>query len=498
MPLKMNFSSRDFSAPILSGLPVKPRALSWSAFGGPQHASLHVDASDDRLFSLAGMLRCPVMISDHLGSPVWWGFVNEIRIYLDGTYFEISLEEVFNKVSVRFSFLSPDGKLADQFETGFASDFASQKEFGVREINLFRENLDETFAEEWRDTFLNQHAWPRSALARRLDAGKPHADLRCSGWFSTLGWQTYQNNEGFYANYGPGPGTINFGRPNWRIPSQRFTPGVDCAVKYVYFLLRKKGTPTGDLSARIYLDSGGSPATSYLAVSEGVNASTLTATGYRWVRFEFSTPVQLSASTSYWCSCYSATSDAANNIFMRIDENASYHQENHFAKYSDAGVWKVMPNITSPGTHPHLMFRVVCLSDTGSQIQDISHSGNQFFPRIVGFPTGVDASPFRRDRASCLDEITKLMRSGTSKGHMVLAGVTPDRHLYFYEQPDPVPTAIMDRHGKYYTLQGKPLPPYFPPVGQYVYLGESNHFALPFDRNRVPTCFVHRAEYQCA
>lgn len=497
MPLQVSFTSRDFSAPLHPGLRIKPLFLSWSAFGGPDRARLGVEGTGDQLFDLAGMLRCPVTVSDSKGIPVWWGFVDEISIFLTGSHFKISLAELFNKVQVRYSFLSPDGKLADHMETGYASNVASQKEYGIREMCLHRENIEETIAEELRDTFLERHAWPHSQLSQRVELAQPHAELKCSGWFSTLDWQTYENRDGFYANYGPGPGTINFGRPNWRLPSQKFKPGVDCAVKYVYFQLRKNGSPSGDLNARIYLDSGGSPAGSYLAVSQNVNASTLSASGYSWVRFTFTNPVQLSASTSYWCTCYITVSDSTNNIFMRVDENASYDQENHYAKYSDVGVWKVIPNLTSPGTYPHLIFRVVCLSDTGSQLLDISSAGNPFFERIVSFPTGVDASPYRAGGTTCLDEILKLMKLGTANQRMILARVTPQRHLHFYEQPDAAPTVYMDRIGKYYSLEGKPLAPYFPPVGQFAYLCEGNHFALPFDKNRVPTCFVQSAEYRC-
>ena len=495
MALQATFSSRDFSAPVLPGLPVKVRSLSWSAFGGPDKATLSVDAAQYRLFDLAGMLRSPVTVSDPYSIPVWWGFVDEIRIFLDGDSFRISLSDLFNKVRVRSTFLSPDGKLADQAETGFASNTTSQNEYGIREICLYRKDIDETFAEGLRDTFLNLHAWPHSELSQCLESGSPRAELKCSGWFSTLGWQTYENRDGFFANDGPGPGTINFGRPNWRMPSQKFTPGADSTVKYIYFKLRKNGSPSGDLNARIYLDNGGSPASSYLAVSQNVNASTLPATGYSWVRFTFTNPVPINALTSYWCTCYSAVSDSTNNIFMRIDENANYCQENHYAKYSDVGVWKVIPNTTSPGTLPHLIFRVVSLSDTGSQLMDISNTGNQFFQRIISLSSGLDTSPYRGNRATCIDEITQLMQLGTSNQRMILAMVTPERHLYFYEQPDPTPTVYMDHCGRYYSLEGKLLPPYFPPVGQYAYLGENNQLTLPFDKNRVPTCFIHRTEY---
>ncbi|MBW1932972.1 MAG: hypothetical protein JRI56_08160 [Deltaproteobacteria bacterium] len=142
------FSSRDFTSPILTRALITPQTLSWSAFGGPDRAELRMDGSVSVLLQLAGLLRCPVYIHDLATTPVWWGYVDQITIYFEGSKFTITLDKLFNKVKVTYSFISPDNRLADQLETSYAESAASQLEYGIREIVLHRLNLDDDFAEE--------------------------------------------------------------------------------------------------------------------------------------------------------------------------------------------------------------------------------------------------------------------------------------------------------------------------------------------------------------
>ena len=142
-PFSIFFYSRDFNNPVLSsahalGYPVVPRAaiapqaLTWTAFGGPDRSTLRVDGSATTLLQLAGLLRCPVRISDQVASPVWWGYVDKVTFNFYGSLFSISLDQLFNKVKVTYSFISPDNRLADQLETDYAESAASQIEIGIK------------------------------------------------------------------------------------------------------------------------------------------------------------------------------------------------------------------------------------------------------------------------------------------------------------------------------------------------------------------------------
>lgn len=498
MSFSINFQTRDFAAPIITPAKFTPRKMSWSVYGGPDAALLAATGPADTLIELTKLLRAPVTITDQKGQPAWWGLVSEVIIYLEDTQIKVTLDTLFNSVKVSYSFVSPDNRLGDHQFTTAAQDTASQKEFGTKEKVLHHYQIDDDFAEGIQQTFLAQHAWPRSLLSRRLRAGHAYAVINCEGWFKTLAWQNFQNHHGFYANYGPSPGAHKFGYPTFRFPAQRVTPGINCELKYLYFQIRREGNPTGSVYGRVLNEIGGVP-NAGIQNTALITGSIVSATGYQWVKFEFATPVSLTAGTPYWFAVAANTSNSTDYYLVRTDENAGYFQDNHYARYYDSPNWKTIPNVTQPLTYPHLIFRAVTLQDTGSQIQTAVNAADQFLPRVKIPASGVLTSPYRFDQINCLGDIKRLMDLGTSNHRRILAAVTPQRHLEFYEQPDPaLPSFYMTRHGQFVNFEGVPLNPHQPPVGHFVRFAGSNRITMPFDKARVPTCFIEGAEFNPA
>jgi len=498
MSFSVNFQTRDFAAPIPTQAKISPLKMSWSIYGGPDAAILAATAPVNTLIELTKLLRAPLTITDQTGRPAWWGLVSEVIIYLEDTQIAVSLDTLFNSVKVSYSFVSPDNRLGDHQFTSPAQDAASQKEFGTKEKVLHHYQIDDDFAEGIQQTFLAQHAWPRSLLSRRLRAGAAHATIKCEGWFKTLAWQNFQNQHGFYANYGPSAGSHIFGYPTFRFPVQRITPAINCDLKYLYFQVRKQGNPTGSLYGRCYTESGGLPNVNLLNTVL-IDGSAVSATAYQWIKLTYTTPLSLTAGQSYWVGVAANTSNATDYYLVRTDENAGYFQDNHYARYYDSPTWKTIPNITQPLTNPHLIFRAVTLQDTGSQIQTAVDAADQFLPRVKIPATGVLTSPYRFDQINCLGDIKRLMDLGTSNHRRILASVTPQRHLEFYEQPDPdVPSYYMNRHGQFISFEGALLNPHRPPVGHFVRFAGSNLITLPFDKARVPTCFIEGADFNPA
>ena len=490
MTFSVQFSTRDFSVPVLIGLQAEPIRLDWSAYGGPERALIRMTGDEGELIDLPRLLRSPVMINDRAGSPVWWGYVEEVDIFLDRVRFRVYLDTLYNKVSVRYGFISPDHTSEAVLVTEFANNIRSQAEFGVKEIVLHREGVDDVFSENLRDTFLKAVAWPKTTLSQQSKPGKPHALVRCAGWFKTLSWLPYQNGEGFYANTGSSPGTFTFGQStSYQNPSQVFTPGASGSLKAAYFQLRGVGDPSRDLNAQLRDASG-----ALLAVSEGVSGSTLSNISYRWVKFSFTAPYNLAAGTSYMIGVTGNTPDPARYFAIRTDENQGY--ENGFGRYYNGASWGNLPSITNPGGAPDLLFRALCITDTGAQISAIANAGNQFFTRITTPDTEVLICPFRDNGFDCLKEIKALMALGTTRQRKLFARVLPERQLDFYEQPDPdSPSVYLSARGQFFTCQGTALREYFPPVGQFACYSGSSRIMLPFDKHRVPVCFIERASY---
>lgn len=494
MTLHATIQNRDFSTQPIRPINFRIDKLTWSAFGGPDEAFLSAGAPVDRLLEFTGLLRCPITISDEFSIPSWWGFINKISIYFEKSQFVISLEDLFNRVNVRYSFISPDGKLADIQETGFADDSLSKSMFGTREIVLKQNNIDDEFAGNLRDTFLKLAAFPRSVLSPSTNLADPIIKLHCKGWFHTLDWVSYKNLEGFYANHGPGPGVVASGNGTISFVAQSFTPQASSAVKYVYLLMRKVASPTSNISVQIRSDSSDSP-NAILATSAVVAGSVLPSQSYTWIKFTFATAYTLTAATKYWIVFNPNTSSSTNHYQLRTDENSSFSQASHYGKRYTT-TWGYITSITNPGSRPDLFFRVVCEQDTGAQLFAIATAANQFFTNVGTITTGVNTSPYRDNGLTGYKEVLALMKLGTSNQRLITSCVNPQRRLYWYEQPDPSdPTIYLDRFGRFFTKEQKFLQPYFPPIGQFAILSGIDRLVMPFDRHRIPTYFVDQATY---
>jgi hypothetical protein len=503
MTFNIRIDSRNFSSLPLKPFATEVKQLSWSAFGGPDQALVSAFVPADRLFDFASLLRCPITVSDHTAEPAWWGYIHTIVIYYDQVKFTITLDQLFNKVKVLYTYLAPDSLPAEYQETPFAQDAFSQSEYGIKERVLLRHNIDDDFALALRDIFLQQSAKPRSILAPALDDPDLRIDFHCKGWIHSLGWRFYQDLEGFYANHGPGPGFVYSGDLSYFSIDQRFYVQKDVNLKYAFFLVRKVGTPTADTFCTLRADGPPINPGDIIATSAGIAGSTFPSTGFSWVKYTFSPAVSLSASTYYWIGfrpTAKLSADASNYYSLRTDENATFNpMPNLYAKRMNAAGtgWYSIPNITQPGLNPDLHFRVICTIDSGQLLKDMATATGDFITAVNTSTSGVLARPYRIGDQTTLEGINILMQLGTANQRLILANVDLNRRLTVYEQPPAdQPTAYMDQAGRFYTQNRVLLPPWRPPVGQYAALAGADHFVPRFDHRRIPTYFVDRFTYR--
>jgi hypothetical protein len=71
--------------------------LGFAATGGPKAASLSVNATNQALWRLVDLLRCPIEIRDEAQRPVWWGYVSEVRVRYGQVEVGVTLEDMANK-----------------------------------------------------------------------------------------------------------------------------------------------------------------------------------------------------------------------------------------------------------------------------------------------------------------------------------------------------------------------------------------------------------------
>ena len=483
---------RDFSQPMLIGMPIQPIHLTWSAFGGPERAELVVSGQADQLLDLVNLLRCEVTVRDGLGEPVWWGYIEEVQVALEAVEVRVTLADLANRVSVQYDYTSPDTLPGDRNLTETVDDLRSQAAFGIKTRLLRKSGIDAAHAEALRDTWLEQHAWPVSRLSQRQRPGPVQARLICAGWFKTLGWRPYTQLEGFYANYGPGPGAFAFGRfSSAKYAGQSFVPGENCALKTASFRLRNVGGAARNLTVRLQADNGGAPGT-ILTTSAPVSPVDLPESAYSWMRFTFPAAHPLTGGSRYWVTLDPNGLNSSQYFMLRLDENMNFN--GGFGRYynQSSDSWPFYP----PSDQPDALFRFVCVSDTSEQFMAVAGFAGQFFTKITAEKTGIAITPYRKDGLTCLAEIRRLMEMGTENQRLVLAAVSPIRQLRFYEQPRPDQADVyMDRFSRFYTREGVPLMPWHPPVGRYDRFSGANRINLPWDKNRLPACFIAGVEF---
>ena len=490
MTYTVRIEDREFASPISDNYQTEPIYFSWSAFGGPKILHLRLTGSLRSLLTSSRLLRSPVSVYVENTTPVWWGYVREITIYFGNLKLLVTLDQLFNKVKVQYSFISPDNHLADQFETAWVENQASQTLFGIKELILHRSKIDDDFADNLAATFLENAAFPNSAYSQfHRTNPSAYAVVKCSGWFETLAWKYYENLRNFYANYGAGPGTFEFDQATTaRYPTQRFTANANGDLHYAYFQIRKIGSPTSNLYASLRDASG-----TEISVSSAVFGSTLSADNYTWVKFTFPTSYSLVLGATYHIGVKSSITNASNYYGIKTDENQGYI--GGYARYYNGSSWVNIPSLTAPGRTCDLIFRAICLTDTSNQLHAITTAGDQFFSKIVTPTTGIKTSPYRANGYSCLREIQDLMNLGTGS-RLILASVNHLRQLEFYEQPDPnTPTVYLDDQCIFYTSLSQPLKPYNPPIGQFATYKGSADLMQPFDKPKAPPAFVGQVEY---
>ena len=169
--------------------------LRWKAAanGGPVESEIRVTGTRSGLKALRDWLRYPVAIYNPAGSIVWWGFVFEVALQLDGWSITATLDKLRNRVAVTYSSL--EGAIESAQTTAWTDDTASQGEYGIREHFESLGQATTAMATAYRDRLLAERARPGYGKSVASD-GDSSAALRCRGWYTTLAWRYYQRTDG--------------------------------------------------------------------------------------------------------------------------------------------------------------------------------------------------------------------------------------------------------------------------------------------------------------
>lgn len=178
------YDRSDNPVALPAGCTARPVRWAHNAVGGPSDAEVEVSGIRDGLMSLLRWLGYRLEIVNADGLPVWWGDLAAVDVAFGGMAVGISLENLANRVQVRYSQRVPGGT-AESTDTAWAQDDDSVAQFGTweRRINASRE-MSSTEAEALRTTAIAR--WLAPAKTVRPGQDGQVATLRGVGYWQRL------------------------------------------------------------------------------------------------------------------------------------------------------------------------------------------------------------------------------------------------------------------------------------------------------------------------
>lgn len=193
----VEFRDQLFAAAPVGNLSFDPRRWTGSRSRGPVDAEVFAAGTDKDVWALAEKLGYELIIKNENGTRCWWGKFTRIEMSYDGEMVGLSLDEMSNKISVRYSYDAPGGTVSGVTE--WAEDAQSIAKYGIKELI---ENADQTTlaeAEYRRDTMLEFKSLPVGTSgdpSGNLAQGQATAKLYAKGWTETLAWRYYAQPQG--------------------------------------------------------------------------------------------------------------------------------------------------------------------------------------------------------------------------------------------------------------------------------------------------------------
>ena len=485
--------TRDFTQMAQLPLELNVKQLSWSIFGGADSALIRVDADYLSLFDLGNYLRCPVTITNDYGQPVWWGYINELTLSFGQHRIGVSLDDLANRVAVRYAYLGPVGNLGEIIHTPWAESAASQAVYGVKELIVRQGEIEEDFAVQLRNLTLAEREYPPVSMVglNAREQAKGRATLKCLGWMHSLGWKYYRTSAGMIANVVGQNSTQTMGDDSTTARlAQSFTPAVDLVIQSAEIRLRKELTPSDAVQVHIKTDSGGSPSSTslgYVSISNAV----LEESSFPMMKVSFDPVISLTGGIKYWIVIQrSGSYSATDHYVVGVDEALSFTGGQFKIYNASTSAW----GLRSPNCD--LIFRLIGIKQTTLQLADIYTASNQFMTGLIVEPgTNVYTLPYYYAAETSLQVFEKLLRLGTSRKRLVLAEVKMDRQLVITEQPvQGEEDYFIDEQGVCYDAFHNPLLPGFTPVGHWLRFSKPVQVGVKLHDPHLPSAFIVSAQ----
>lgn len=440
---RRNFAAGPADVP--GGLRFTAGRYSHRAVGGPHTAEIIVMGSPAELRHLAGLLRCPVVIYNDKGEPVWWGYVETAEWRARSMVESVTLAGLYNRVRVDYAHEYGDeaGKVDS---TGWSVYGAGvdPNGYGRRELMLHMAKATAGSAQNYRDSELARLQNPQREWLPG-SAGERGGRLLCRGWWNTLGWRHLERFSLVRAGY-------QFENPAALMPLfikasdgtqdiaatavyQSFTVPATVTFRIMAFYMRRTAAP--DALSSVGVDarfrSGATPTTS-IAVSARRHPSTISEE-FSWLPFLFSSQQTANTSTTYWAGY--GRGGWSGGVEVAADEGMGY--TGGTLLYQRAGE----NTFRSRSPNADIGFALWDILDSTELIGLIATTMGEF---ITGYDveaaSGIEFTTDREPDQNALDELQLLIKAGTTNQRRVLVEVRPDRRVRI--RPEPAATAAGD------------------------------------------------------
>lgn len=432
----MNISFVNPATNIAYKVPVSTYINSYShhAVGGPEEASISIRGLAENLVDMTKRLGYRVEIRNPDNIPVWWGYLFSTEVRFGERRVNASLGRMANKIAVAYSKLDPGQVTSDAREiTSWVQDDFSIARYGTKEMIVTKSDLTQEAAEQARDLALTKQRLPKREVTSGIsEGGSLSGLLRCKGWFNTLGWETYTQENGLVAHEETGLGTQPVGDGTTSEVAQSFqiTSSEPWYAEKLSIRARKEGAPTDNCVLTLHADSSGVPGTQLASTT--VPGTSFDPNSLQWMAGFVASRYELQTSTTYWMKvARSGAGDAVNHYIIDVDEDLGF----------TGGVLKMYTGSWGDrSTDADMLFRVGGTRETTLQIADMLDSVGQFLTGYtIRTASNTFTNPYRDGRNDAKFYLRELLALGTSSGKRYLAKVDPARHLWIYEEPDPNP-----------------------------------------------------------
>jgi len=490
------FIAENDGTPVLVPGALRVSMLSWKAAGGCDRARVVMENAAGGFAQWSELIGKSVRVYNQLGSLVWWGYVHSAAQDEVACRISRSLDDMANRVAVRYTELSPDGgSFGEVNQTEWAEDTTSAAVFGRKELLMERGLMSASAALQLRDRTLACCGQPSARMILRdiqqegipvpREESEGPVYLDCLGWFARLAWRVYQPPAGLFGNTSSQQGSQSLGNSTsfQRVGQSFRTAGSAALPAQMQARLRRYGSPGDAIKVALQADNGsGSPSGVDLA-SAIISGASLASEAYPWTVFTFSNPPQLDADTLYWLVFTRTGAISASNYYLlAVDEKLSYPEGT--LKIYNGNAW------TARSVPADLVFKLSAIWQSTDLLAEAAglFIGDPFSGVAVDCASGVFLTPSSAQPLSAARFAQEMMELGTERLTGLTCEVDPNLRLIFSERLEAQEGALwkLNAQGHLLTPAGEPAQPGQVPVGMWLQSGEYPPLFITHARINAP------------